>query len=74
MSVENSGVKLWNVKEAAAFLNISVGTLYHWVSEKRTPCLRLGSRCLRFDPETMKRWAGDYLQPESRLHTTHSRQ
>jgi excisionase family DNA binding protein len=68
MSAENNGVKLWSVNEAAAFLNISVGTLYHWVSQKRIPCLRLGSRCLRFDPETIRRWASDYLQESSPLH------
>jgi excisionase family DNA binding protein len=49
--------KFWKITEAAAFLNISPGTLYHWVSQKRLPCTRFGSRCLRFNPEQLKQWA-----------------
>jgi excisionase family DNA binding protein len=57
-------MKLWTVDEAAAFLNISSGTLYHWVSEMRVPCMHLGKRCLRFDPQQMKQWAASFGQSE----------
>jgi excisionase family DNA binding protein len=53
-------VMLWNVDEAAEYLNISIGTLYHWVSQKRIPCMHFGSRCLRFDPQQVKQWAADF--------------
>jgi excisionase family DNA binding protein len=59
-------VALWKVTEAASFLNISPGTLFHWVSQKKLPCIRFGSRCLRFDPEQTKQWAKSHGQPESR--------
>jgi excisionase family DNA binding protein len=51
---------LWKVEEAAAFLNISSGTLYAWVSQNRVPCLHFGKRCLRFDPQQMKQWAASF--------------
>jgi excisionase family DNA binding protein len=54
-------ITLWKVSEAAAFLNISCGTLYHWVSQRRVPCIRFGSRCLRFDPEKTNQWAAEHL-------------
>jgi excisionase family DNA binding protein len=56
---------LWKVTEAASFLNISPGTLFHWVSQRKLPCIRFGSRCLRFDPEQTKQWAKRHGQPES---------
>jgi excisionase family DNA binding protein len=55
--------KLWKVSEVAAFLNISAGTVFHWVSRKKIPCIRFGSRCLRFDPEAVRRWAASHLEP-----------
>jgi excisionase family DNA binding protein len=58
--------QLWDVAQAATFLNISPGTLYHWVSQKRVPCLRFGARCLRFDADHLKNWAAQHLHPETR--------
>ena len=40
--------KLLDVSEAAQFLGVPVGTLYHMVSQRRVPCIRLSKRCLRF--------------------------
>jgi excisionase family DNA binding protein len=40
--------RLMNVNEVAEFLGLAVGTVYHLVSQKRLPCLRLSARCLRF--------------------------
>jgi excisionase family DNA binding protein len=40
--------RLMDVKEVARFLNLAPGTIYHFVSEKRLPCIRLSARCLRF--------------------------
>jgi excisionase family DNA binding protein len=56
---------LWRINEAAAFLNISTGTLYHWVSEKRVPCVRFSQRCLRFNADQLKAWALSLAQNES---------
>jgi excisionase family DNA binding protein len=40
--------RLLTAKEAADFLRISIGTLYHWVSERRIEPIRFSSRCIRF--------------------------
>lgn len=40
--------RLLNVREAAEYLGLSVGTVYHQCSERRLPCIRLSNRCLRF--------------------------
>ena len=63
-SAENT-VKLWTVVEAAAFLNISCGTLYHWISQQRIPCIRFGSRCVRFDPQKTKEWVATFTEAQS---------
>jgi excisionase family DNA binding protein len=40
--------RLLDVNEVAEFLGLAVGTVYHLVSQKRLPCIRLSARCLRF--------------------------
>jgi excisionase family DNA binding protein len=40
--------RLMDVNEVAEFLGLAVGTVYHLVSQKRLPCVRLSARCLRF--------------------------
>jgi excisionase family DNA binding protein len=40
--------RLLNVREVAELLGLSAGTIYHLVSQRRIPCVRLGARCLRF--------------------------
>lgn len=47
---------LWDVKQVAEFLRMKVGSVYHLVSEKRVPCVRLSARCLRFQPEAIMEW------------------
>ena len=42
------GDRLMDVNEVAEFLGLAVGTVYHLVSQKRLPCVRLSARCLRF--------------------------
>jgi len=61
----DKSLTLWTVLEAAFFLRISPGTLFHWVSQKKIPCIRFGARCLRFDPEQTKQWAAQHVQNES---------
>jgi excisionase family DNA binding protein len=45
--------KLMNVYEVASVLGLATGTVYHLVSEKRLPCVRLSRRCLRFQPSAI---------------------
>jgi len=40
--------KLLTVQQAAERLGISPGSVYHWLSQGRLPCVRLSARCVRF--------------------------
>jgi excisionase family DNA binding protein len=51
--------RLLNVNEAADLLGISAGTLYHWVSERRVPHVKLGIRCLRFRRASLETWVAE---------------
>jgi excisionase family DNA binding protein len=58
-NIEDSKMKnggLMDVREVAEFLGLAVGTVYHLVSQKRIPFVRLSSRCLRFRPSQIEAW------------------
>jgi len=38
-TLESAPDRLWNVTEAAQFLNVAPGSLYHMVSQGRVPCI-----------------------------------
>ena len=40
--------RLLTIRELAERLSISPGTAYHWLSQRRLPCVRFSSRCVRF--------------------------
>jgi excisionase family DNA binding protein len=50
---------LLDVRGAAALLGISAGTLYHWLSERRVPVVRLGLRCVRFRRSDLEAWISE---------------
>ena len=52
-----------DIRELSALLGISVGTLYHWVSQGRIPCVRFSQRCLRFSLPEIKRWLAGLNEP-----------
>ena len=56
-SLERKAVmeKLLTVKDAAEKLSIAPGSVYHWVSEGRLPCVRFSARCLRFRESDLSR-------------------
>lgn len=54
---------LLNVTEAARFLRLSPGTLYHFVSQKRVPTIRLSARCIRFSLRALYEWLEGLSQP-----------
>ena len=47
---------LLTINEVAEMTGLSVGTLYHWVSEKRIPIVRFSSRCVRFRRADIEQW------------------
>lgn len=53
---------LLTVREVAELLGIRPGSVYHWVSQGRLPCIRLSSRCLRFRREDLDEWLAGLAQ------------
>ena len=58
-----SNDRLLSVSEVAEVLKLSVGTIYHLVSQKRIPVVRLSARCIRFDRRTISAWLDGLSEP-----------
>jgi excisionase family DNA binding protein len=48
--------RLLRIDEVSALTGLAVGTLYHFVSEKRIPVVRLSKRCIRFRQSDLSNW------------------
>ena len=55
--------KLLTIQDVARITGLSVGTLYHWVSQKRIPVVRLSSRCVRFRYTDIEQWLAEKVVP-----------
>ena len=51
-----------NVEELAEYLNESVGTIYHWVSQRRIPFYKRGRR-IQFKKSENIEWDRDTNRP-----------
>jgi excisionase family DNA binding protein len=54
---------LLDIKAVAALTGFSVGTLYHWVSQRRIPVVRISARCVRFRQSDIEEWIAEKLIP-----------
>ncbi len=48
--------RLLTINEVAELTGLAVGTLYHFVSQKRIPVVRLSKRCIRFRNSDLSDW------------------
>jgi excisionase family DNA binding protein len=48
--------RLLTISEVAELTGLAIGTLYHFVSEKRIPVVRLSKRCIRFRQSDLSDW------------------
>ena len=55
--------RLLTVPQAAEFLHLSAGTVYHLVGQRRLPVIRLSSRCIRFSLHALLIWLDSLTQP-----------
>lgn len=51
-----SGDRLLTINEVAELTGLTVGTLYHFVSQRRIPVVRLSKRCIRFRHSDLSHW------------------
>jgi excisionase family DNA binding protein len=59
---------LLTIVEAAEFLHLSVGGLYHLVSQRRVPVVRISSRCIRFSRLDLEKWIANHSHPSRDSH------
>jgi len=59
------GKLLLTIDELAEMTGLSVGTLYHWISQKRIPVVRFSSRCVRFSRPAIEAWIGTHIDQSS---------
>ena len=52
---ENRNRPLWDVKEVASYLRVSVRTVRGWVFKRQIP-FRKACGALRFEPDEIKKW------------------
>lgn len=48
--------RLLTIREVAEMTGLAVGTLYHFVTERRIPVVRLSKRCVRFRYSDLLEW------------------
>ncbi len=60
---------LLNVSEVAELTGLSAGTLFHWVSQRRIPYVRLSPRCIRFRLCDLENWLAARVEtPNDPMH------
>jgi len=59
--------RLLRVDEAATLLGLSVGGLYHLVSQRRVSVVRISSRCIRFSRRALLEWIENLTQQAERF-------
>ncbi len=60
------GDRLMTVVDAAEFLRLDAGTIYHFVSAKKIPVIKISARCIRFSRAALLQWIESLTQsPET---------
>ena len=55
--------RLLNVEDAADYLGLAIGTVYHMISEGRLPVIRMNKRCVRFRLRDLDDWLDKKTAP-----------
>ena len=61
MTTTNTNRLLIDIRELSELTGLSVGTLYHFVSQGRIPVIRLSARCIRFRVSDIEAWLDEKL-------------
>ena len=54
--------RLLTIRQAAELLNLSPNSLYHFVSSRRIPVIRISARCIRFSRRALLEWIENLTQ------------
>jgi excisionase family DNA binding protein len=54
--------RLLTIGEVAELTGMAVGSLYHLVSQKRIPVVRISSRCIRFRLSSLESWFAELTE------------
>jgi len=57
--------RLLTIKEVSEFTGLAVGSIYHMVSAKRIPVVRLSRRCIRFRYSDLLDWIQTHAEQPS---------
>jgi excisionase family DNA binding protein len=60
---QSGGRLLLTIQEVAELTGFSVGTLYHFISQRRIPFVRISSRCVRFERSALDSWIAAMVMP-----------
>jgi excisionase family DNA binding protein len=55
--------RLLTIQELSTLTGLTVGTLYHFVSQGRVPVVRISSRCIRFRKSDLNNWIAEKVCP-----------
>jgi excisionase family DNA binding protein len=56
--------RLINIDEAVAYLGRKKSTIRAWCSQKKIPFIKLGEKCVMFDPVVLRDWVrGKLVMP-----------
>ena len=59
----DTSTDLLTVKEAAKFLRLAPGTIYHWAETGRLDFIKLGSSRIRFSRAALEKFLADSVVP-----------
>jgi len=48
-----------DIRAVASWTGLSVGTIYHLISQRRIPVVRISSRCVRFRLSDLEEWIAE---------------
>jgi len=54
---------LLTIDDVSELTGLSQGTLYHWVSQRRIPFVKLSPRCIRFRRSDLETWLDEKVVP-----------
>jgi excisionase family DNA binding protein len=63
------GERLLTIQEVSEWTGLAVGTLYHFVSQRRIPVVRLSKRCIRFRYSDLVLWISSLTQNSHRSNS-----